>query len=137
MGDSDSPVICTIHVCNRADPETSMFVMGDSDSPVICTIHICKRANPETSVFVMSDSDGPLISTIHVCKRANPKMSVFAVVDLRGVPHYGPKFSQFHAVFQEIWQNHRLAPHPWRIGAPSYCNIIDCNFRTSACNQVY
>ena len=45
MGDSDSSVICTIRVCNRADPETGMSVMSDSDSPVICTIvgmiHVC------------------------------------------------------------------------------------------------
>ena len=26
-------------------------------------------------------------------------------------PGYGRKFSQFHAVFQKIWQNHMLAPH--------------------------
>ena len=32
---------------------------------------------------------------------------------------YGPNFSQFHAVFRKIWQNHMLAP-PWRVGAPSY-----------------
>ena len=25
-------------------------------------------------------------------------------------PPYGPKFSQFHAVFRKIWQNHMLAP---------------------------
>ena len=34
-------------------------------------------------------------------------------------PPHGPKFSQFHAVFRKIWQNHMLAP-PWRVGAPSY-----------------
>ena len=33
---------------------------------------------------------------------------------------YGPKFSQFHAVFRKIWQNHMLVPQPWGIGAPSY-----------------
>ena len=27
----------------------------------------------------------------------------------RGAAH-GPKFSQFHAVFRKIWQNHMLAP---------------------------
>ena len=42
----------------------------------------------------------------------------------RGVPParpspHGPKFSQFHAVFHKIWQNHMLAA-PWRVGAPSY-----------------
>ena len=25
-------------------------------------------------------------------------------------PPYGPKFSQFHAVFRKMWQNHMLAP---------------------------
>ena len=36
-------------------------------------------------------------------------------------PPYGPKFSQFHAVFHKIWENHMLAPpSPWRAGAPSY-----------------
>ena len=34
-------------------------------------------------------------------------------------PPYSPKFSQFHAVFCKIWQNHMFAP-PWRVGAPSY-----------------
>ena len=43
-----------------------------------------------------------------------------AVADLGGPP-YGPKFSQFHAVFRKIWQNHMLAPPlPRRVGAPSY-----------------
>ena len=36
------------------------------------------------------------------------------MADLGGVPSarppYGPKFSQFHAVFHKIWQNHMLAP---------------------------
>ena len=35
------------------------------------------------------------------------------VADLGGCPQhappYSPKFSQFHAVFQKIWQNHMLA----------------------------
>ena len=44
----------------------------------------------------------------------------FAVADLRGVPPpYGPKFSQFHAVFRKIWHNRMLAPSH-RVGAPSY-----------------
>ena len=34
---------------------------------------------------------------------------------------YGPKFSQFHAGFRKIWQNHMLAP-PWRVGAPQMGN---------------
>ena len=33
-------------------------------------------------------------------------------------PPWGPKFSQFHAVFGKIWQNRMLAP-PWGVGAPS------------------
>ena len=45
-----------------------------------------------------------------------------AVADLGGAhparaPPRGPKFSQFHAVFRKIWQNHMLAPLPpegWR-----------------------
>ena len=49
---------------------------------------------------------------------------MIAVADPRGrprrVPPYGPKFSQFHAVFWKIWQNHMLAPPPRRVGAPSY-----------------
>ena len=40
-------------------------------------------------------------------------------VGTRGAPLYGPKYSQFQAVFQKIWQNHMLAT-PWRVGAPSY-----------------
>ena len=37
-----------------------------------------------------------------------------SVVDLRKTPLRppGPKFSQFHAVFRKIWQNHMLAPPP-------------------------
>ena len=27
-------------------------------------------------------------------------------------PPYGPKFSQIHAVFRKIWQNHMLVPPP-------------------------
>ena len=34
-------------------------------------------------------------------------------------PPYGPKFSQFRAIFRKIWQNHMLAPPP-RAGAPSW-----------------
>ena len=38
----------------------------------------------------------------------------------------GPKFSQFHAVFHKIWQNHMLAPPPpqegWR---PLLRGILD------------
>ena len=47
---------------------------------------------------------------VYVCK---------SVADLGGPPQ-GPKFSQFHAVFRKIWQNHMLALPPWRVGAPSY-----------------
>ena len=36
-----------------------------------------------------------------------------------GEPPYGPKFSHFHAVFGEIWQNRMLAPPSLRVGAPS------------------
>ena len=36
----------------------------------------------------------------------------------RAPPPHGPKFSQFHAFFRKIWQNHMLAPlEGWR---PSY-----------------
>ena len=35
-------------------------------------------------------------------------------------PPYRPKFSQFHAVFRKICQNHRFVSPPWRVGAPSY-----------------
>ena len=45
---------------------------------------------------------------------------MFPVVDLGRASArapYGPKFSQFHAVFRKIWQNHMLAP-PRRL-APS------------------
>ena len=40
------------------------------------------------------------------------------------VPPHGPKFSQFHAVFCKIWQNHMLAPPPegWR---PLLWGILD------------
>ena len=41
--------------------------------------------------------------------------SASSVLDLRGRPLYGPKFSQFHAVFWKI-----LAKPSWRVGAPSY-----------------
>ena len=48
---------------------------------------------------------------------------MIAVADPRGepparAPPHGPKFSQFHAVFWKIWQNHMLVP-PWGVGAPS------------------
>ena len=32
----------------------------------------------------------------------------------KGAPPHSPKFSQLHAVFRKIWQNHRLAPPPRR-----------------------
>ena len=35
-----------------------------------------------------------------------------AVADPRGGGAGGPKSSQFNAVFQNIWQNHMLAPPP-------------------------
>ena len=35
----------------------------------------------------------------------------------RGGGAPGPKFSQFHAVFRKVWQNHMLTT-PWRIGVP-------------------
>ena len=46
-----------------------------------------------------------------------------AVADLGGArparaPPYGSKFSQFHAVFREIWQNHMLAPPPGGLAPP-------------------
>ena len=46
-----------------------------------------------------------------------------SVADLRGRPRhvpptYGPKCSQFHAVFWKIWQNHMLASPPCRVDAP-------------------
>ena len=34
-------------------------------------------------------------------------------------PPHGPKFSQFHAVFRKMWQNHMLAP-PGGSAPPSY-----------------
>ena len=48
-----------------------------------------------------------------------------AVADLGGrtrrvPPPYGPKFSQFHAVFHKIWQKSYVGAPPWRVGAPSY-----------------
>ena len=33
-------------------------------------------------------------------------------------PPHGPKFSQFHAVFRYIWQNHMLAPPPEGLAPP-------------------
>ena len=40
------------------------------------------------------------------------------------LPSYGPKFSQFHAVFRKILQNHMLAPRlaDWR---PLLRGILD------------
>ena len=53
----------------------------------------------------------------------------FLVTDLGGhsrcvPPPHGPKFSQFHAVFCKIWQNHMLAPllEGWR---PLLREILD------------
>ena len=39
-------------------------------------------------------------------------------------PPHGPKFSQFHAVFRKIWQNHMLRPslEGWR---PLLRGILD------------
>ena len=34
------------------------------------------------------------------------------------LPHYGPKFSQFHAVFGKILQNRMLAPPPGGLASP-------------------
>ena len=51
-----------------------------------------------------------------------------SVADLGGhprrAPPHGPKFSQFHAVFHKIWQNHMLVPPPegWR---PFLRGILD------------
>ena len=64
-----------------------------------------------------------------------------AVADLGGAP-YGQKFSQFHAVFRKIWQNHMLAPlgglAPPPMGnpgsAPGVCNLW---FKSAAVNSVY
>ena len=36
----------------------------------------------------------------------------------RLVPPYGPKFSQFHAVFRRIWQNHMLPPPTGELAPP-------------------
>ena len=36
----------------------------------------------------------------------------------RRAPPYDPKFSQFHAVFHKIWQNHMLAPLPGGLAPP-------------------
>ena len=51
------------------------------------------------------------------------------VADLGGsarCPPHGPKFSQFHAVFREIWQNHMLVPHPPPEGSrPLLRGILD------------
>ena len=54
------------------------------------------------------------------CK--NLKFMLFAECSggFRGGHPYSPNFSQFHAVFCKIWQNHMLAPPPPRAGAPSY-----------------
>ena len=63
------------------------------------------------------------LQEVIICFRK--RNSKLAVADLGGggpgsrPPPHGPKFSQFHAVFHKIWQNHMLAP-PWRVGAPSY-----------------
>ena len=52
------------------------------------------------------------------------------MADLRGHPSYGPKFSQFHEVFQKIWQNRMLAPpegwHPLLRGIlyPPLCHVV-------------
>ena len=53
-----------------------------------------------------------------------PQRSPSSVVDLGGrPPPYGPKFSQFHAVFRKIWQNYMLAPpEGWR---PLLQGILD------------
>ena len=60
-------------------------------------------------------------------------ISIISVADLGGAPlarptptpppPHGPKFSQFHAVFRKIWQNHVLAsPESWR---PLLRGILD------------
>ena len=47
----------------------------------------------------------------------------------RGRPPHGPKFSQFHAVFRKIWQNHMLATplEGWR---PLLRGILDPPLRS-------
>ena len=51
------------------------------------------------------------------CFQVLVKIDLRSVADLGGAPPgarppHGPKFSQFHAVFRKIWQNHMLAPPP-------------------------
>ena len=53
------------------------------------------------------------------------------VADLRGAPPardpppYGPKFSQFHAVFRKNWQNCMLVPLPPEGWRPLLRGILD------------
>ena len=42
-----------------------------------------------------------------------------------GASPYSPKFSQFHAVFQRIWQNHMLAPSSRGSWRPLLQGILD------------
>ena len=67
------------------------------------------------------------------CWKSSLNFTVWtAVADPRGdapgarpLPH-GPKFSQFHAVFRKIWQNHMLAPPPTGnpVSAPVKGNLM-------------
>ena len=47
-----------------------------------------------------------------------------AVADLGGARRVRPNFSQFHAVFHKIWQNHMLAP-PLECWRPLLRGILD------------
>ena len=68
----------------------------------------------------------PVVCTVPNHVGCQPICSL-TVADPRGHPGapapYGPKFSQFHAVCQKIWQNHMLAP-PGGL-APPPTGILD------------
>ena len=64
-----------------------------------------------------TDFDYPVVTPLNpgLCFKIIDRISRYVqVADLGGAPGahppYGSKFSQFHAVFRKIWQNHMLAP---------------------------
>ena len=88
----------------------------DPTLPVPVRKRLRRRVHPGQLYFMFGDRVfRPVAQFLSDKKRHCP------VADLsgaRGMPPWGSKFFQFHAVFGKIWHNRMLAPPP-RVGAPS------------------
>ena len=63
----------------------------------------------------------------------------YTVADPRRAPPvrapYGPKISQFHAIFRKIWQHFMLAPSPPEGWHPLLQGILDPSLVLVACRE--